>query len=359
MPRRLRSPVIIRAQAVLLGLALLTGVAAVPTAAQAGGTGELIVPSLLGARDRAAHPGFVPPLVWVYDEVGKLLPSRKAQGAYDVGEKIELPEGWYKVELGNVHAERNRVKLFVKSGRVTVVPTGLIVVNVEPPEQQPRDVCNRWTSALTVRLPIDPAPGPVIATNRGAANHSTGIVQVVAGYYRILWNGFTVAADVKPSQALNLPTGLVGPMPASDYMLHAAKGSRAGNPGVRLCRNRGTRVLSRTYWGTYNQQITAFPFKQRMWEQITVEPPESREGPYQRVRVQSIRGRVYRGPGSEPVAEWENEPPADEAPTPPEEDSGTEQQGEAPSTDGPDPATGGTDPVNDGTQNQLIPTPSP
>lgn len=267
--------------------------------------GKLIVPSLLGQRDTASQPGFVPPLLWLYDEVGTALPSTKGRGAYDVGEYIELAEGWYLVELGNVHTERNRVKVFVKSKKVTVVPTGLVVVSAEAYADQPRDTCSRWNGQLFVHLPLDPGPGPVVATNRTKKPHRVGIVQVIAGYYRIQWNRFSIKADVKSGMAFELPTGMLGPMPQKGYQLHAKKGHAKDNPGLRLCAKRPTRVLARSFWGTYNRPISQYPFKQREWEQITVALPESKKGPYRKMKQQAIKGSVYRGPGSEPTYVWD------------------------------------------------------
>ena len=64
---------------------------------------------------------------------------------------------------------------------------------------------------------------------------------------------------------------------------------------------------SRIVWGTYNRQISAYPFKQRIWEQMTVAHPESKKGPYQKLKKLKVRGKIYTGPGSEPVALWEEE----------------------------------------------------
>ncbi len=268
--------------------------------------GRLVVPKLV----QDGQPGFVAPKVWIYDEVGTLLPSDKSQGAYDVGEYVSLPEGWYLVELANVQHKDNRAKIFVKSKRTTVVPTGLVAIAVEPHDQQPRDVCNRWTGHLFVSLPVDPKPGPVIGTNREARGERLGIVQLIAGYYRIQWNRFYVAADVKANHLFTVPTGLVGPMPTKGYTLHAKKGHAPDNPGLRLCESRPTRVIARSYHGTYNKQITQFPFKQRVWEQLTIELPDGTDKAYRKERpVRKIRGPIYKGKGSEPVLMWEVEPP--------------------------------------------------
>ncbi len=296
---------------------------ALSLAAEAGANkpGVLIVPTLLTKREMAGQPGFVPPKVWIYDEVGQLLRSSKSLGAYDVGERISLPEGWYMVEVANIRHRRNRAKMFVKSRRVTIVPTGLIAINVEPASQQPRDVCKRWSGRLFVSLPLAPNPGPVVATNRDADPGPVGVVQVLAGYYHIQWNQFFIGMDVKPNMALNLPTGHVGPMPQKKYTFHARKGHAADNPGLRLCLKRTTRVLARTYWGTYNKQISAYPFKERVWEQVTVDLPESKGGPYQKMRRQKIRGAIFTGPGSEPTLLWEQEEQKlPDAPPPPTKD---------------------------------------
>ncbi|HIN85362.1 MAG TPA: hypothetical protein EYN06_02695 [Myxococcales bacterium] len=275
--------------------------------------GYILVPSLLGSRAQKQQPGFAPPLVWVYDEVGQPLQSRKSQGAHDVGEKIELPEGWYQVEVANEQSKLNRLKVFVKSGMITEIPTGLIVVAVEPKNQQPRDICNAWNGQIYVTLPVDPKPGPLIGTNRDAKTTNVGIVQVAAGYYRVQWNRFYIAVDIEANKKYHIPTGLVGPMPGNNYTLHLKKGLAASNPGLRLCKNRSTRVLTRTYWGSYNQQISEYPFKKRVWEQITVEKAKRKAS--RKIKAKHVRGRRYKGPGSEPLALWENpETPTPKAP---------------------------------------------
>ena len=325
---------------------LIATLLAGPAFAQKTKPGYLVVPALLDARDEKRHPGYVAPKVWVYDDVGTPLPNKDVQGAYAVGQKIPLDEGWYLIEVGNVQAKGNRAKLFVKAGKVTVVPSGLIVVNAEPHSAQPADVCNRWTGKLFISLPLDPKPGPLVATNQSAGHHSTGIVQVVAGYYRIQWNRFWIAAEVKANHALRVPTGLLGPMPYTDYRVHLAKGLKRDNPGLRLCRNRSTRLLARTYWGTYDRQISEYPFKQREWERITVERPKDKRGPYQKLGTPRIPGPIYKGPGSVPILMWEAEPPEPEKP-----EGKPDARPDPPSKN--DDATGGSAPP------ELMPTPTP
>ena len=312
-------------------LVTLTAATGVAQTEAAGKPGWLLLPSLFSARERAAQPGFVPPLVWVYDEVGQPRPSKKSQGAYEVGERIELPEGWYQVEVGNLQAKENRLKVAVKSGKVTRIPTGLIAVTVEPAGSQPKDTCTTWGSEIFVSLPTNPRPGPLIATNRDRGSEPVGIVQVAAGYYRIEWHRFHVAAEVKPNMALHLETGLIGPMPADEYTIHLKKGLSADNPGLVLCRTRQTRVLARTYWGTYNEPISEYPFKRRVWEQVTV-ALKSKKSPYQKLAVPAVKGPFLDGPGSEPVKLWEDAPPepppappTPDAPDAPEEPPGPEK----------------------------------
>lgn len=340
-------------------LGLIVGVLAVLLSAGAASAekkpGKLIVPQMI----KAGQKGFVPPKIWLYDEVGQPVASDKSQGAWDVGEYISLPEGWYQVELGNVRNKRNRAKLYVKSKRTTVVPTGIIAVVVEPMDQQPKDVCNRWSGQLYVSLALDPKPGPIVATNRDAAPHRVGLVQVVAGYYRIQWNRFFVAADVKPGHLFTLPTGLVGPMPQKKYTLHAKKGHAADNPGLRLCAHRPTRILARSYWGTYNKQITQFPFKQRVWEQIAIELPEGADKAYRKNKpVKAVRGPILKGGKSEPQLLWEMDPPDEPEPIKvPGEPAPKEKRGGTKEDD-----AGKTNPRTRGLPTpptELTPTPSP
>jgi|GEM_PF-3846662 len=279
-------------------------------AKETSGEGFVLVPTLLSSANQKQYPGFSPPSIWIYDDKGTALPSGARLGAYNVGQKIPLPQGWYLVEVGTVQTPENRLRLYVSAGETTVVPTGLVVVSVEHSRQQPRDICNPWTGKLFVSLPLDPKPGPTVSTNREAGNFPVGVLQVPAGYYRIQWNRFYIATDIKPYMAFNLETGLIGPMPQQDYQVLRKKGHSARNPGLRLCRNRPTRVLARSYWGTYNRQISTYPFKQRIWEQMTVEAVQSKRGPYQKLKKPRIRGAIYKGPGSKPVALWEEEDPA-------------------------------------------------
>ena len=302
--------------------------------------GFLIVPEMVGPRQSARHPGFVAPFVWVYDETGAPIRSKKERGAFDVGEMIQVAPGWYLLEVGNVSTKENRVKMFVAKKKVTVVPSGLVAVWTEDKDSQPRDVCARWTGKLFVSLPIQPKPGPTFGTNQAVGEHPVGIVQVVAGYYTIQWNGFYINADVKAGQVFHVPTGLLAPMPHKGYTLHKKKGLARGNPGVRTCAKRPTRVIARTYQGTYNRQITVYPYKQRVWEQLTVEIPEQKNRPYEKwPHGKKVTGRHYKGPHSAPIYVWELE--KDELPPMPtqvpqklEADGAADKKRELPATEG-------------------------
>ena len=241
--------------------------------------GHLIVPELIGQSSARGIPGFTPSKVWVYENSGKPVSGKNIVASYPVGQKIPLPQGSYLVEVGTQQASENRIRVQVTSGLVTIVPTGLVVVQVEPPNAQTRDSCNRWTNVVSVSLQIGAKAGPQIATNRGNKGSGLGIVQVAAGYYRIRWNRFHVTAEVKANQSLLLPTALVGPMPDNPYTLHLKKGSGRNNVGLRLCRNRPTRVLARAYWGAYREQIPEYPYKKVVWEKISVEQQMTATGP--------------------------------------------------------------------------------
>ena len=266
--------------------------------------GTLLLPQVLNSAERDRIPGFVQPRVWIYNEAGEAVGANgsapQAQG-YSVGERLELPQGWYLVEVGTLRAPENRIKLYIKSRRVTVIPTGLIVVTAEPAAAQPRDTCTRWSGKLQVSLPIGDSDGIPISNNGNESHHPVGAIQVVAGQYRIHWNRFHLDAEVKPNQAYNIPTGLLGPMEHTGYTLHRREGVSADNPGLRLCSQRPTRVLAGTYWGSWNRTIANFPFKQRQWEELTIGVDIQTDDLYQRLPVPEISGRRHRGNGSQPA----------------------------------------------------------
>ncbi len=275
------------------------------------GKGFLVATDLV----KGSTKGYVPSQLWVYDEIGQPIAGKGERGAFALGERIALSEGWYLVEVGNEPAEKNRQKLFVREGKLTVVPTGLVMVRVEPATAQPRDTCSPWNGQLFAYLPLDAAPGPLIASNGKAKDldEGQGVLQLAAGRYRFEWNRFTVVTEVRAGMTLHLETGLIGPMAQDDYLLHAKDGAAPDNPGLKLCKRRPTRVLVRGYQGSFSQPTSKYPYKKRAWVAVLVEAGNvagkaKGAGPWEKTPAPAIRGTLYRGSGSEPIPQWEQEP---------------------------------------------------
>jgi hypothetical protein len=304
---------------------------AVPAEAK---TGRLVLPTLLSGRDAKQVTGFVPSTLWIYSESGEALAGPGPDSGWATGKSANLEEGWYLIEVGNVRAKENRARIFVKSGKTTVVPSGVVLVNVEAAEQQPPDRCPVWDASMDVFLGTLPEPGIRVASNREApGQHRTGAVQVLAGFYRIGWNGFHKTIEVRSHHIYTLETGFAMPHAAHDYAIFDVKDRNAGGPTMRLCRTRRTRLLPRAYHGTFTRPTQQPPFKERVWDTLRVVPPESKKGPYQRIKGKGIRGRVYAGAGSAPLLLWEIPKPT-VAPQSDEPQSGNNAPVEPPTDEG-------------------------
>lgn len=273
-------------------------------------TGTLVVPSLLSAK-AAADMGLAPVRVWVHASGGAMLRSGADDGGYPLDEPIIVSEGQYLVEVGTERAESNRLRVAVRAGKATVVPTGLIRIEVEPTSSQSPDACATWSAALEASLRPPEGDGPVVARG-GNAEATRSALQLVPGYYRVHWNGASVEVEVSPWTAYHVETGLTGPFKNSSYEVALTEGSEKRIP---LCQRRPTRLLARTYAASFMEPISEPPFRERVWGRLVVASDSRRKSAFEALK------RPRPRPGELPLvdalleATWAEAPP--KAPTPP------------------------------------------
>ena len=267
---------------------------------QAHADGAIFAPELMSKKLRKRYPAYIPPRIWIYDDSGK--PVGDVEG-YPIATPIPLKEGWYRVEVGNLRQEKNRARLYVLDGHTTHLPMGLVLLETDPVEEQPTDLCRTWDAAFEVALPIGEGPGLPVGSNFSAKRATNGAVTMLAGYYRIAWNSHWIAAEIKAGEAFQVPTSLAGPMSGPGYRLHVEKKATTNQPGLKMCERRPTRVLSRRYWVSILRRLSQPPFRELAWAPFKVDRPEGKL--YSSIRMKKPRGKVNKEPGHAPLLMWE------------------------------------------------------
>ena len=262
--------------------------------------GVLFAPELMTKPLKKRYPAYISPRIWVYDDGGKLI--GKSEG-YPTAQKIRLPEGWYRIEVGNERQAENRARLFVLDGHVTTIPMGLALLETDSEEAQPTDLCRTWDAAFEIALPVGDGAGLPVGSNFRTDRHQNGAVQVLAGYYRVVWNGLWIAAEIKAGHAFRVPTSMAGPMTGPGYRLHVRKKATSNNPGLKMCERRPTRVLSRRYWVSILRRLSQPPFRERVWAPFDVDKPDG--DLYARIKEKRPKGKHYKGTGHAPFLLWE------------------------------------------------------
>jgi hypothetical protein len=271
---------------------------ATPTAANA--DGYIIAHDLMTRSLKKRYPAYSPPKIWLHTD------DNKAYGeldGYNLDEKIRVPEGWYLVEVANERQPKNRGRIYVQNGHVTVLPMGLVLLRTDPPEAQPADLCRTWDSAFEISLPVGTGPGLTVGSNYSTDRNANGAILMLAGYYRIVWNGHWIAAEIRANEVFMVPTSMAGPMKGPGYRLHVEKKATLDSPGLKMCERRPTRVLSRRYWVSILRRLSQPPFRERVWAPFDVLKPEGEL--YTRIRAKKVRGKVNRGTGHAPLLLWE------------------------------------------------------
>jgi len=244
-------------------------------------------------------PGFVPPRVWIYDEEGRLVNSTQGAGDFPIGLKIPVPPGRYQVEVGTQPSEYNRHWYTVKNRMMTIVKTGVILIQGVPRDQQPADICPKWSARLDVMVDYK-GEGQLVATNKTANPDAAGALQLHEGTYVLHSNGLSTSVEVKDGQFFLIPTGWHGGRNLRDHRLNTKEERGAGNMSAVMCAHNPTLVLAGTYWETFVEEKGPMQ-RSEIRRQVTVIP--AGDHGYSRERSKPRpRGAVYRGPGSEGAA---------------------------------------------------------
>lgn len=236
--------------------------------------------------------------VYVYTTEGTLVHSNTGTGSWKTGAKIPLAPGDYLVEVGRSRTRHNLKKYTVKSGEITEVATGWVAVVTWPADAQPDRGCSPWNATLRA-YKLEGDKEHLVTLNKNARGER-GRIQLPAGTYRIHWHGLTTDVEVKPNHIHYLATGGVGPYPGNEARLFAEKNDTAGVPHVDLCDNGPTHVIAGTWWLFQTEKTEKYPFEKRTWQEIEV--PALDEARDRELKTDKLKGRMYRGTGSEGVA---------------------------------------------------------
>jgi hypothetical protein len=298
--------------AIAVVLCALAGLVSSPRPARADDTtGTLVVPSVLSAK-AAAEAGLAPVRVWVHASGGAMLRSGATDGGYALDEPIILSEGQYLVEVGTERADANRLRVAVRAGKATVVPTGLVRIDVEPSTSQPPDVCATWSASLEASLRPPVGDGPVVA-RAGSPEATRSALQLVPGYYRLHWNGASIELEVTPWTVYHVETGLTGPFQNTSYEVALAEGA---DKRVALCQRRPTRLLARTYAATFMEPISEPPFRERVWGRLVVATDSRRKSAFEPLKRPRTRPGELAAAEALLEATWAEAPAPAPTPTP-------------------------------------------
>ena len=287
-------------------------------------TGTLFVPSLMSPK-AAADTGLGPVRVWVHASGGAMLRSGAEDGGYPLDEPIIVSEGQYLVEVGSVRVEANRLRVAVRAGKETVVPTGMVRIEVETVASQSPDACATWSAALEVSLRPVAGDGPIVA-RAGESEAPRSALQLVPGYYRLHWNGASVEVEVKPWTVYHVETGLTGPFRNASYEVALTEGSEKRIP---LCQRRATRLLAQAYAASFMEPISEPPFRERVWGRLVVSSDSRRKSAFETLKrprerpselsaVEALLEPVWsEAPSTVPAAPAPEAPPAPAPEAPP------------------------------------------
>lgn len=269
-------------------------------------------------KDKAAAKGFVPPAVFVYRVQDDMKSSvRISNGGYETGEPIPLSEGWYDVEIAQFPAAdpANKHRYYVKRGYTTVVQTGLLSIQTLPEADQPPDVCQPWSAALTI-MSVNPDKDghthAVLMSGNAGYVKDRGLLQLHPGRYRVEWNGLHTDIDVVAGESTPVRTGFVGPMRGKQkYQIHQEQGESASNAVIAACEKRPTQVLVGSFWGSYlapvatdegddsDSGVVSMSATKRSWEPLVVDPHRAETST--KVSGDRMKGvKLYKDKGSRP-----------------------------------------------------------
>jgi hypothetical protein len=237
--------------------------------------------------------------VYVYAADGKLISSSQGDGAWPAGSLIEVEPGDYLVEVGQHRTRHNLRRYTVQKGQITLIPTSWVAVTTWPRQDQPTQGCRPWDAELRVYVLDAEGKEHLVGSNEGV-NAAQGRVQLAAGKYRVSWHGLIADVELVENQILHLGTGGVGPFPGANARLAAEKSDKAGVPYIELCGDGPTHVLAGRWWMTQVEKIEEYPYEKRVWQEVEV--PALDESITRALKADSVKGKLYRGEGSQGVA---------------------------------------------------------
>jgi len=249
---------------------------------------------------------------WFFDEKGALVASDRRDGRQRPGQLVAVPAGNYFVVAGNNNVGLTRVRYTVVSRKVTVVKTGFVSMSTWQAAEQPKVDCGPWDAEMTAFVAAvggegaDPKAAQWLPSlSNPAVEYKTrdfGMLQLPVGAYRILWHGFQRDVEIKEGLVYRPPLGTVGPLGVDrpKGRLSVGKGDASANLSLNLCADGPTHVLAGSYFVSYVQQLDAFPYEERVWTQVDVEP--SNEHGYQRkMKPDRLRKPIHAGAGATPT----------------------------------------------------------
>jgi hypothetical protein len=226
-------------------------------------------------------------------------------GQFPSGELIPVAPGTYFVEVGRYRAPSAAARVQVESGRVTVVPSGWVVVRTPPLDAQPARGCSQWNAELSA---FAGAAGPeraIVNSNRGSGVRTWGAIQLMAGPATIYFNEIPVTVEVVPDRAVELATGFQDPVFGARPLLATSREDDPSSIRLPLCEDGALQVPAGEYWASGAVATDVYPYERREWTRVTV-VPEADLG-NEAVRPDRLRVPVFEGEGATPQPLTEEE----------------------------------------------------
>ncbi|MDY0059424.1 MAG: hypothetical protein RBU45_06410 [Myxococcota bacterium] len=265
--------------------------------------GWFYIQKYIGDRQRTQLGGIASAPIFVFSESGALVDSGTADGAQPYGTLIPVPAGTYYVAGGKFNLGQTRQRYVVRPGKVTVIQTGFVVIETWPEAEQPRQGCSGWDAEMTLYADRDGMTMPIVSNSRFTyATRHLGMIQMLVGKYRLGWHGFDIPVEIKAGMAYTVPLGTIPPQPESKGRVSRTKDETSDNLSLRLCDDGQTHLLAGTYWVSYAKPLDAYPYEERVWQQVEVGP--TNEPGYDAKRLgpgDRLAKPLLTGPEADPV----------------------------------------------------------
>lgn len=264
--------------------------------------GWFYVHKYLSDQQRKHYGGIGTAPVFVFRDSGALVRSGQPDGSQPLGTLVAVPAGTYYVAAGRFNIGLTRQRYTVKPNKVTVIQTGFVGVETWPEADQPREGCSPWDAEMTLYGQKGEEWVPIFSNSRREYNtRHFGLVQMLAGSYRVRWHGFETDVVIKPGTIYRMALGTVGPLRDPKGRVSKSREEGASNPGVRLCDGGPTHLLAGRYWVSYVKPKDEYPYEERNWQQVDV-PPLNEPGYDKQLPGERIGHAVLRGAAAAPVA---------------------------------------------------------